>query len=43
MNAIQIELSNTLAAEINAYVNTGWFRGTRLWVEQAETDLTESR
>jgi hypothetical protein len=43
MNAIQIELSDTLAAEIDVNVNAGWFPGTRLLVEQAETDLTEWR
>ena len=43
MKAIQIELSDTLVAVIIGYVNAGWFPGTRLWVEQTETDLTESR
>jgi hypothetical protein len=42
MNAIQVEFPAKAAAEIKAYVNAGWFPGTRLWVEQAEAGLTES-
>ena len=43
MNAIQIELSDRLAAEIIVYVNAEWFPCMRLWVKQTGTDLTEPR